>query len=518
MSECDKIDEGNIKGYKIGRIIGKGKYGKCYLLTSEQDNKEYAGKFLSKKTINKENEELNLSESKKNIKEKRILRAKKDLISEIKIHQDLNHPNIVKLYEKFENDEYMYLILEYCSKGNLNKLLEEKKHLKEIEVQNYIRQLINALKYLHERNIIHRDLKLENIFLTDNMVLKLGDFGLAIQLKQSEENIKDFPCGTPNYMAPEIFECNHSKKSDIWALGIVMYKLLFGKLPYDIGESRDEEAVEYLKTIKISYKENNIKIIDKTIDLIKQLLDPDFKKRPSLDEILEHDFFKAVEDKEGNFIFIEKEKEEEKIKDENEINDEKGEENLIGVNTWIEDYFDFDNYNHCIYLLNNGYYGIFFDKNKNILLNPNNPDIIYYIENNVKKKYNSTNLPTNLKEEIDCFNCLKDKLKPYNKILINQKEHNPDIYLKKFVEEGKAKFFWFSNNDMQVFFEEYKGYEILYCKETKVITYVNLKNKLNYSIESIKKKRIKNYGFNKRFKFVTDTLYNMREKIRSKNN
>ena len=87
------------------------------------------------------------------------------------------------------------------------------------------------------------------------------------------------------------------------------------------------------------------------------------------------------------------------------------------------------------------------------------------------------------------------------------------------MEEGNATFFWFSNNDMQVFFfEKYKRSEILYCKEKKVITYVNFeKRKFNYSIESLKKREINNPDFNKKFKLVTDTLYNMREKIKSKN-
>jgi len=508
----DNTDEKNIIRYEKIRRIDKGYSAACYLLKCLQDNKYYVGKFKPK------NKEINLSDSQKYLFEQITQKNKKDLDSERKIHQELNHPNIVKFHKAFEDNKNLYLIIDYCSKGDLNNLLEEKKNLKEIEVQYYMKELINALKYLHDRNIIHRDLKLGNIFLNEKSELKLGDFGFSIKLKQGEENIRDIPCGTPDYMAPEIIEGNHSKKSDIWALGIIMYKLLFGKFPFVIKKESLKRDVEKLKNMEINDKQDNIKISEITFDLIRQLLEFDFKKRPSLDSILKHDFFRAEEDNEGNFNVKEKEQEE-KIEDENKIDNEIKEKNLIGVNIWIEDYFDFDNYNHCIYLLNNGYYGIFFDKNKNILLNPNDPKIIYYIENNLKKEYNIAEIPSNLKEEIDCFNCLKDKLNPYNDLIINQEKNNFDIYIRKFMEEGNATFFWLSNNDMQVFFfEKYKRSEILYCKEKKVITYVNFeKRKFNYSIESLKTREINNPDFNKKFKLVTDTLYNMREKIKSKN-
>ena len=539
----DKTNEKNIIKYKKGKRIGKGGYAKCYLLTCLNNNKEYVGKLLSKEAIKKPNKELDLLDTDEETKEKIILKGKKNLISEKNIHQELSHKNIVKFHTTFEDDENLYLILEYCKNGDLNNFLDKREHLTEFEAQCYLKQIIQGLKYLHDRNIIHRDLKLENIFLTENMEVKLGDFGLALQLKKDEENIMDKPCGTLKYMAPEIFEGNHSKKSDIWALGIILYELLFGKLFIEIDKKTIKTEIDELKKF---YDYNGIRISERAKNLILQMLEFDPKKRPSLDKIITHQFFEPpvpnlmpaftyeeklplsyikkywIEaDKDGIvnkplIINNEQENEEEDINN----NNIKEEENLIGVQTYIEDYFDFDNYNHCVYLLNNGYYGIFFDKNKNILLNPNNDNIIIYYEENIRKEYKIRRIPFELnflKNELDCLNSLKSKLKSYENI-IKKEENNLDIYLMKFTGENKTKFFWFNNYDMQVFFEEnkYNRPVILYSKENKVVTYIkSQKNqeKVNYSIDRIKKKEIINTEFVKKFKLITDTLSTMRQKI-----
>jgi polo-like kinase 1 len=116
----------------------------------------------------------------------------------------------------------------------MNELLKRRKRLHELEVQCYTVQIINALKYLHSHRIIHRDLKLGNLFLNDKMEIKLGDFGLATKLDFDGEKKRTI-CGTPNYIAPEVLEGRngHSYEVDIWSLGVIIYTLIIGKPPFE---------------------------------------------------------------------------------------------------------------------------------------------------------------------------------------------------------------------------------------------------------------------------------------------
>ena len=217
-------------------------------------------------------------------------RSKKKLINEIKIHKKLNNTNIVGFEKFFEDKDNVYILLELCSNQTLNELVKRRKRLGELEVQCYSLQIIRALKYIHNHRIIHRDLKLGNLFLTSKLELKLGDFGLAAKLEYDGQRRKTV-CGTPNYVAPEILEKKngHSYEVDIWSLGVVIYTMLFGVPPFD---ANDEKII--CKKIKMnSYKfPDNIKVDPSAKKLISSLLNLDPSKRPSLDTIVEHDFFK----------------------------------------------------------------------------------------------------------------------------------------------------------------------------------------------------------------------------------
>ena len=119
----------------------------------------------------------------------------------------------------------------------MNELLKRRKRLHELEVQCYTVQIINALKYLHSHRIIHRDLKLGNLFLNDKMEIKLGDFGLATKLDFDGEKKRTI-CGTPNYIAPEVLESKqgHSFEVDIWSFGVILYAMIIGKPPFETCE------------------------------------------------------------------------------------------------------------------------------------------------------------------------------------------------------------------------------------------------------------------------------------------
>jgi len=170
----------------------------------------------------------------------------------------------------------------------MNELLKRRKRLHELEVQCYTVQIICALKYLHSHRIIHRDLKLGNLFLNDKMEIKLGDFGLATKLDFDGEKKRTI-CGTPNYIAPEVLEgkSGHSYEVDIWSLGVIIYTLIIGKPPF---ETTDVKAT-YRRIRQNSYSfPDHINISDAARDLITRILTGDPKRRPNLDEIMAHDF------------------------------------------------------------------------------------------------------------------------------------------------------------------------------------------------------------------------------------
>ena len=255
--------------YKLGKILGKGGFSVCYKCCGIKDKKK---KIYAAKEIDVE-------------------KSPKDRIeNEILIYKELGHKNIVKLHDYFNYDKKTYLMFEYCENKDLSALLKNRGKLKEIEVQYYIYQLIQALIHLQERNIIHRDIKSQNIFLTEKLELKLGDFGLARKLMYSDTKCHE-NAGTTHYMAPEIFEIkpSYTLKADIWPIGVIMYQLLLGELPFN----GNVEAVLEEKIKNVNYKFPDDAIISNAAkDLIKQILVYDPEQRPSLYQILEHDFFK----------------------------------------------------------------------------------------------------------------------------------------------------------------------------------------------------------------------------------
>lgn len=152
----------------------------------------------------------------------------------------------------------------------MSELLKRRKRLTEPEVRFYLQQLVESLKYLHQALIIHRDLKLGNLFLDANLRVKVGDFGLATKLSHADER-KRTVCGTPNYLAPEILEGKdgHSFEVDIWSTGVVMYTLLVGKPPF---ESKDMKAT-YKRILANSYTfPEHITVSDEAKGLIRSML------------------------------------------------------------------------------------------------------------------------------------------------------------------------------------------------------------------------------------------------------
>ena len=165
-------DKNKVRKYKVGRFLGKGGFAKCYELICQDNNKIFAAKMIAKNSLKTD-------------------RQKQKLVTEIKIHKSCHYPNIVAFEHNFEDSDNVYILLELCQNQTLNEIHVRRKTLTELEVQCYIIQLIKGLQYLHSHRIIHRDLKLGNLFLNDKMELKVGDFGLATKLDYDGEKKKD---------------------------------------------------------------------------------------------------------------------------------------------------------------------------------------------------------------------------------------------------------------------------------------------------------------------------------------
>ncbi|KYQ90116.1 putative protein serine/threonine kinase [Tieghemostelium lacteum] len=263
------INNNIVKTYKQGEFLGKGGFAKCYLMTEIETNKVYAAKIIPKSSLVKS-------------------RARAKLKSEIKIHSSLSHENIVKFEHCFENEENVYILLGLCNQKTVMDIHKKRKYIHEYEAKYYLYQVIMAVKYLHAQKIIHRDLKLGNLFI-DQMRIKLGDFGLSTKIEHDGERKKTI-CGTPNYIAPEILDNGngHSYEVDIWSIGIILYTLLIGKPPFETPDVKNT----YQRIRKNQYTFPPEPIISPSAkSLIISILNPVPEKRPNLNQILEHDFF-----------------------------------------------------------------------------------------------------------------------------------------------------------------------------------------------------------------------------------
>lgn len=216
-------------------------------------------------------------------------RAKQKLMSEIKIHRALHNHNVVGFEHFFEDAENVYILLELCQNQTMNEMLRRRKRLTEIEVQCYIVQCINALKYLHSHRVIHRDLKLGNLFLNEKMEIKIGDFGLATRLEFEGEKKRTI-CGTPNYIAPEVLDGKqgHSYEVDVWSLGVIIYTLLIGKPPFETSDVKT--TYRRIRMNAYTFPEH-VQISDAAKSLVTRILNGEPTRRPSLDDMLAHEFF-----------------------------------------------------------------------------------------------------------------------------------------------------------------------------------------------------------------------------------
>ena len=250
--------------YKYGRVIGRGAFGKVNIGLNILTGRIVAIKSFNKKNI--------INEASKN-----------KILYETNLMRGLCHPSVTKILETFECEKYMLIIMEYISGGNLQNFVKKRRKLCEKTAKILFRQIIQGIRYIHSRGIVHRDIKLENILLDLNNIIKICDFGVGKLIKPNTI-LKD-QCGTPVYMAPEILKGNGYKgfPVDVWSAGVALYIMLSGTLPFNKDKDHD---LEY------SILNNNIKeikdISDEGNNLLKNILEKDPNKRYTCNQILEH--------------------------------------------------------------------------------------------------------------------------------------------------------------------------------------------------------------------------------------
>uniref|UniRef100_A0AAY4C6C4 Serine/threonine-protein kinase PLK1 n=1 Tax=Denticeps clupeoides TaxID=299321 RepID=A0AAY4C6C4_9TELE len=255
------------KRYLRGRFLGKGGFAKCYEITDVDTKEVFAGKVVSKSLLLKPHQKEKMS-------------------TEIAIHRSLDNPHVVGFRGFFEDDDFVFVVLEICRRRSLLELHKRRKAVTEPEARYFMRQTILGCMYLHNNRVIHRDLKLGNLFLSDDMEVKIGDFGLATKIEFDGERKKTL-CGTPNYIAPEVLcKKGHSFEVDIWSLGCILYTLLVGKPPFET--SCLKETYGRIKKNEYSIPRH---ISPAAASLIRRMLHAEPSLRPSISDLLADEFF-----------------------------------------------------------------------------------------------------------------------------------------------------------------------------------------------------------------------------------
>jgi calcium-dependent protein kinase len=272
---------GNIyKDYEILDCIGQGSYGKVYRAKHIKTGEMRAIKKIYKTSfaISKEEEQ--------------------DLIKEISMLKQLDHPNILKIFEFYNTKNNLFIVSEYLTGGELFKKIIEEKHFSEKVAAHVMRQLFSAVQFCHINNIIHRDLKPENIIIesyepnrAEFFTIRVIDFGTSEYKKKTMLKEK---IGSSYYIAPEVLNNNYNEKCDVWSCGVILFILLCGYSPFN---GRTEESI--LKKVKIGKfsMTDSIwqEVSNEAKDLIEKLLNKNIEKRLSAAEALKHEWFRKVE-------------------------------------------------------------------------------------------------------------------------------------------------------------------------------------------------------------------------------
>ena len=282
--------ETKINFYLYGRRIGQGAFGKVNLGLNVLTGRVVAIKSFKTTPI------------------KKFQHKMKKIQYETELMKRFNHKNITKILEVFNDEEYMLIIMEYINGGNLFSFVKKRRKLSEKMAKFLFRQIILGIQHIHSKNVVHRDIKLENILIDFDNNVKICDFGIGKVLENEDELLYD-KCGTPMYMAPEIILANDNNgykgfPVDIWSSGITLYIMLSGSLPFNIKNKNNNKEDMALNSIKdknniflqnqiINVKPKEIENISiEAKNLLKGLLNKNPSKRLTCSQILNHPWLK----------------------------------------------------------------------------------------------------------------------------------------------------------------------------------------------------------------------------------
>ena len=268
-----KVKEGNVREfYKIRDELSSEKFSTLFKCQNIATKKRYLAKFFSISEIDEEG-----------------LQA---FLKEAELLREADHPNIVKVVDIFKDPLNAIIIIEHCKGGELLERVRREEDLTEAQIATYIKEITSAVAYLHSKGIVHRDIRPESFAFLDNeknSSLKLVDFG---NCKHFEKNMAILErVGTPYYMAPEVIFKNYNEKCDTWSIGVILYMLLSGTLPFP-GNS-EEEIIQNVMTTELTFEGKRWKKVSaEAKDLISHLLIKSVPERLTASEILRHQFIK----------------------------------------------------------------------------------------------------------------------------------------------------------------------------------------------------------------------------------
>ena len=263
------------KEYTFGKTLGTGAFGQVRLAIHKATKQTRAVKIIPKAKV-----DIEL------------------LVNEISVLSKLSHPNIMQLYEIFDDNTNIYIVSEYCKGGELFDIISNRGNFSEKDACIIMKQLMSAICYSHQNNIVHRDLKPENILMdndNNDLTIKIIDWGCAQTIKTTKQSNK--VDGTAYYIAPEVLKGEYNEKCDIWACGVIFYILLCGYPPFN-GETDDEIYLDVLKGEFEFPEEDWSEVSDEAKNLIKKMLTKDVNKRISALDSMQDPWFKKFEAKE----------------------------------------------------------------------------------------------------------------------------------------------------------------------------------------------------------------------------
>jgi serine/threonine protein kinase len=259
--------------YRAGKVLGKGAFGKVSLALHKLSKKLVALKLLNKEFLKNET-------------------SKEKVLQEVRILKRFRHPNVVKLYETFESNKHIVVVMELCAGGDLLNYVRKRRRLKETYAKYIFKQVIEGIAHVHAKGVLHRDIKLDNILLDGKGIIKIGDFGVSRIVTNINDKMTE-QCGTPAYIAPEILRDKgyYGFACDLWSAGVVLYAMLYGTVPFKANNMNDLHKL--IMKAKYTLKDD---ISEEARDLLKNLLERDPNIRYTVADIMAHPWMQGVEE------------------------------------------------------------------------------------------------------------------------------------------------------------------------------------------------------------------------------